>query len=168
MENKERVTIFTPVTNDSQKRLLQIMNDSPTIVKLNETKEWAITALKPAVKWRIAEVARKIKESNNDVESVLLEMANSMPLLAEAITLALLNDKDRIESDEFKQVYDLLMWETDDKNWGGLFLEILGLLDIDFFFTNIELVMIFQKMTTERKIKIAEQKQLLQGQSGDK
>lgn len=161
-------TVFTAVSNDAQKRLLQIMNDSPTIVKLNETEEWKITALKPAVKWRIAEVARKIKETSSDTESVLLEMANSMPLLAEALTLALLNDKDRIESDEYKQVYELLMWETDDRNWGNLFLEVLGLLDIDFFFTNIELVQIFQKMTTERKTKLAEQRQLLQGQSGGK
>lgn len=126
-------TVFTSVSNAAQKRLLQIMNDSPTIVKLNETEEWKITALKPAVKWRIAEVARKIKETSSDTESVLLEMANSMPLLAEALTLALLNDKDRIESDEYKQVYELLMWETDDRNWGNLFLEVLGLLDIDFF-----------------------------------
>lgn len=161
-------TVFTAVSNAAQKRLLQIMNDSPTIVKLNETEEWKITALKPAVKWRIAEVARKIKETSSDTESVLLEMANSMPLLAEALTLALLNDKDRIESDEYKQVYELLMWETDDRNWGNLFLEVLGLLDIDFFFTNIELVQIFQKMTTERKTKLAEQRQLLQGQSGGK
>ncbi|HPT40449.1 MAG TPA: hypothetical protein PLQ44_02500 [Candidatus Paceibacterota bacterium] len=165
---KNTNTIFTAVSNDAQKRLLQIMNDSPSIVKLNETEEWKITALKPAVKWRIAEVARKIKESNSDTESVLMEMANSMPLLAEVLTLALLNDKDRIESDEFKQIYEMLMWETDDKNWGNLFLEVLGLLDVDFFFTNIELVQIFQKMTTERKLKMEEQRQLLQGQNGDK
>lgn len=165
---KNTNTIFTAVSNDAQKRLLQIMNDSPSIVKLNETKEWKITALKPAVKWRIAEVARKIKESNSDTESVLMEMANSMPLLAEVLTLALLNDKERIESDEFKQIYEMLMWETDDKNWGNLFLEVLGLLDVDFFFTNIELVQIFQKMTTERKLKMEEQRQLLQGQNGDK
>jgi hypothetical protein len=62
-----------------------------------------------------------------------MEMANSMPLLAEVLTLALLNDKERIESDEFKQIYEMLMWETDDKNWGNLFLEVLGLLDVDFF-----------------------------------
>ena len=60
------------ISIESQKSLLRVMNDSPTIVKLNETKEWKITALKPAVKWLIAEEAAKIKQSESDTANVLI------------------------------------------------------------------------------------------------
>ena len=139
------------ISTEAQKKLLKIMNDSPTIVKLNNTIDWKITALKPAVKWLIAEEAAKIKQSNEDVESVAIAMATSLPVICRCLTLALLNDKKRIE-EEYEQIYDLLMWETEDRHWGTLFLEILKLLDTDAFFLNINFVMMILDMTAQRKM----------------
>ena len=77
------------ISVESQKLLLRVMNDSPTIVKLNETKEWKITALKPAVKWMIAEEAAKIKQSKPDTMNVAIAMATNMPCICRCLALAL-------------------------------------------------------------------------------
>lgn len=147
------------ISIESQKSLLRVMNDSPTIVKLNETKEWKITALKPAVKWLIAEEAAKIKQSESDTANVLISMATNLPCICRCLTLALLNDKDRIKN-EYERLYEILMHETDDRHWGNLFLEVLKLLETDAFFLNISLVEMFLKMTSERKMTKAEAEQL--------
>lgn len=155
------------ISVESQKLLLRVMNDSPTIVKLNETKEWKVTALKPAVKWLIAEEAAKIKQSQPDTMNVAIAMATNMPCICRCLTLALLNDKKRIE-DEYDIVYDLLMYETDDKHWGNLFLEVLKLLETDAFFLNISFVEMFLNMTAQRKMTNQEAEQLQPEQNTDK
>lgn len=155
------------ISIESQKTLLRVMNDSPTIVKLNETKEWKITALKPAVKWMIAEEAAKIKQSQPDTMNVAIAMATNMPCICRCLTLALLNDKKRIE-EEYDIVFELLFFETDDKHWGNLFLEVLRLLDTDAFFLNISLVEMFLNMTTQRKMTKKEAEQLPPEQNTDK
>lgn len=155
------------ISIESQKTLLRVMNDSPTIVKLNETKEWKVTALKPAVKWMIAEEAAKIKQSQPDTMNVAIAMATNMPCICRCLTLALLNDKKRIE-EEYDIVFDLLFFETDDKTWGNLFLEVLRLLDTDAFFLNISLVEMFLNMTTQRKMTKKEAEQLPPEQNTDK
>ena len=147
------------ISIESQQALLRVMNDTPTIVKLNETKDWKITALKPAVKWAIAEEAAKIKQSESDTANVLINMATNMPCICRCLTLALLNDKERIEK-EYDRVYELLLYETDDRHWGNLFLEVLKLLETDAFFLNISFVEMFLKMTSERKMTKAEAEQL--------
>lgn len=155
------------ISIESQQLLLRVMNDSPTIVKLNETKEWKITALKPAIKWRIAEEAAKIKQSQPDTMNVAIAMATNMPCICRCLTLALLNDKKRIE-EEYDIVFELLFFETDDKHWGNLFLEVLRLLDTDAFFLNISLVEMFLNMTTQRKMTKKEAEQLPPEQNTDK
>lgn len=155
------------ISIESQQLLLRVMNDSPTIVKLNETKEWKITALKPAVKWMIAEEAAKIKQSEPDTMNVAIAMATNMPCICRCLTLALLNDKKRIE-EEYDIVFELLFFETDDKHWGNLFLEVLRLLDTDAFFLNISLVEMFLNMTTQRKMTKKEAEQLPPEQNTDK
>lgn len=155
------------ISIESQQALLRVMNDTPTIVKLNETKDWKITALKPAVKWLIAEEAAKIKQSESDTANVLINMATNMPCICRCLTLALLNDKERIEK-EYDRVYELLLYETDDRHWGNLFLEVLKLLETDAFFLNISFVEMFLKMTSERKMTKAEVEQLQQEQNTGK
>lgn len=155
------------ISIESQQLLLRVMNDSPTIVKLNETKEWKITALKPAIKWMIAEEAAKIKQSQPDTMNVAIAMATNMPCICRCLTLALLNDKKRIE-EEYDIVFELLFFETDDKHWGNLFLEVLRLLDTDAFFLNISLVEMFLNMTTQRKMTKKEAEQLPPEQNTDK
>lgn len=154
---KEVVTPSSQISDEAMERLAQIMNDSPTIVKLNGT-EWRITALKPGTQWLIAEEACKIiKGEKMSMGDVIKEFSVNLPSVAKVITLALLNDKERIHSDEYHKVYDQLLWgDYDIKDWATLLVEILNLLDVDFFFASTNVVQTVRKQALTRKTQAAE------------
>lgn len=156
---KKEVTPQTPVTNDAMSRLAQLMNDSPTMMKLHGT-EWEIYALKPGTQWLITEEACKIVDKENmSMGDVLKQFAINLPSVCRTLTLALLNDKQRIYSEEYKEVYELLMWgEYDMKDWAVLLAEILNLVDVDFFFASTNVVKTLRRNTLDRKMTMEEQK----------
>ncbi len=164
-ELESRVTPDKPVSDESMERLARIMNDSPSLVKLHGT-EWRITGLKPGVQWLIAEQAcQVVKGEKSSMGDVIKEFAVNLPAVVNVITLALLNDKDRIFSDyvkrelsdEYRQVYDLLMWgEYDMKDWALLLGEILNLISTDFFFESTNVIQTVREMTLTRKMTKAE------------
>lgn len=156
-EEAKRVTPSTPLSDVAMERLAQIMNDTPTIVRLQGT-EWEIKALKPGTQWMIAEEACKIvKDENLSMGDVIKEFAVNLPSVAKVITLALLNDKDRINSDEYQQVYDQLLWgDYDIKDWATLLVEILNLLDVDFFFASTNVIQTVRNQALTRKTQAAE------------
>lgn len=153
------------VSDESMERLARIMNDSPSLVTLHGT-EWSITGLKPGVQWLIAEQACQIvKGEKLSMGDVIKEFAVNLPAVVHVITLALLNDKERIFSDyekkelseEYHQVYDLLMWgEYDMKDWALLLGEILNLISTDFFFESTNVIQTVREMTLTRKMTKAE------------
>ena len=84
---------------------------------------------------------------------------------AHVITLALLNDKDRIFSDyekkelsdDYHKVFDLLMWrDYDIKDWALLLGEILNLISTDFFSRVSIVIQTVREMTLARKMTKAE------------
>lgn len=160
-EKKENsvVTPKTPVSDNSMARLARLMNDSPTMMKLHGT-EWEIHALKPGTQWLIAEEACKIVDRENmAMGDVLKQFAVNLPSVCRTLTLALLNDKQRIHSEEYKEVYELLMWgEYDMKDWAVLLAEILNLVDVDFFFASTNVVKTLRRNTLDRKMTMEEQK----------
>lgn len=157
----------SPLSDEAMQRLAQIMNDSPTIVKLQGT-EWKITALKPGTQWLIAEEACKIvKEEKMAMGDVVKEFAKNLPSVAKVITLALLNDKKRINSEEYQIVFDQLMWgEYKAKDWVTLLVEILNLLEVDFFFASTNVIQTVRNQALGRKKQAAELSLL--GQNMDK
>lgn len=154
---KPKVTPSSPLSDNAMQRLAQIMNDSPTIVKLRGT-EWRITALKPGTQWLIAEEACKIVRGENlSMGDVIKEFASNLPSVTRVITLALLNDKDRIHSHEYQQVYDQLLWgDYDIKDWATLLVEILNLIDVDFFFASTNVIQTVRSQALQRKMQAAE------------
>lgn len=156
-EEAKKVTPSTPLSDVAMERLAQIMNDTPTIVRLQGT-EWEIKALKPGTQWMIAEEACKIvKGENLSMGDVIKEFAVNLPSVAKVITLALLNDKGRINSDEYQQVYDQLLWgDYDIKDWATLLVEILNLLDVDFFFASTNVIQTVRNQALTRKTQAAE------------
>ncbi len=95
---------------------------------------------------------------------VIKEFAVNLPAVAHVITLALLNDKDRIFSDykelsdDYHKVFDLLMWrDYEIKDWALLLGEILNLISTDFFFESINVIQTVREMTLARKMKKTEQ-----------
>ena len=165
-KEKEAIKERNRVSDESMERLARIMNDSPSIVKLHDT-EWCIKGLKPGVQWLVAEQAcRIVKGEKLSMGDVIKEFAVNLPAVAHVITLALLNDKERIFSDynkrelseEYHQIYDLLMWgEYDMKDWALLLGEILNLISTDFFFESTNVIQTVREMTLARKTKKTEQ-----------
>lgn len=167
MKERNYKKITEQVSLDSQQRLIQIMNDSPSLKKLAGT-EWEIRALKPAVQWMIAEEAVKIAKTEDlTAKDIYLNLTKNMPSVFRILALALLNDKDKIEKD-YDNLVETLKWESKPKEWAGILLEVLNLIDVDFFFATTNAIQMFRMITTERKTTMEEQKQLSVEQNGDK
>lgn len=157
MKGRIQKTVNDPISNEEMDRLAQIMLDSPSLVKLKNT-EWAITALKPAVTWMIAQEAVKInKKEDSNYADVIKGISESFPSVCRILTLALLNDKVRIET-EYQKVYDMLMWECEIRDWGTLLFEVLNLINVEDFFFLTAQTEIFREIALNRKMKMKEQK----------
>lgn len=152
--NKKRDEVkkkeFKEASDESMEKLVKVMTDAPTLVKLADAG-WEVRALKPAVQWEIAKIACDIhKAENASYGDVLKGFATSLPDVVRVITLALLNDKKRIE-EEYDLVYDTLMWESNPSEWANVLLEILNLQDIGFFLQITQVTEIFRQSTLQRK-----------------
>ena len=167
MEKIRHKTLYQPVSDEAMERLVRVMNDTPTIVKLANA-DWEITALKPAVQNLIAKEACDInKVEKASFEDICKCFAHNLPSVVRIITLALLNDKERIEKD-YQRVYETIMWESEMKDWGTLLVQVLELIDVGFFFQITESTQMFRQMSLARKTTMEEARKLSQGQSGVK
>lgn len=145
-----------PVSDEAMERLVEVMTDSPTLVKLANIG-WEIRALKPAVQWEIAKIACDItKVEKACFGDVIKSFSGNLPNIVRVVTLCLLNDKKRIE-EEYDKVYDALMWESNPSEWATLLFEIYQKLDVGFFFQITDAIQMFKLMTLERKKKMKEQ-----------
>lgn len=144
--------VISPPSDEAMDKLARLMNDSPTLKKLHGT-EWEIRSLRPGTQWLIAEEACKVvKGENLAAGDVIKEFATEMPSVCRVLTLALLNDKERIYGDEYARVYDLLMWgEYTIRDWVALLFEVLQLIDVDFFFASTSVIETIRQNTLERK-----------------
>lgn len=163
MENKKDKK---NISVDAMERLAKVMNDTPTIVKMSNT-EFAITALKPGTQWLIAEESCKImKAEQGNFKDVIKQFAINIPSVVHVITLAILNDKNRIfedyksrkYSEEYQSVYDTIMWETSPDNWLSLLVEIMNMLSMDYFFQSTNAVAMIREAALGRKMKMEELK----------
>ena len=163
MENKKDKK---NISADAMERLAKVMNDTPTIVKMSNT-EFAITALKPGTQWLIAEESCKImKAEQGNFKDVIKQFAVNIPSVVHVITLAILNDKNRIfddyksrkYSEEYQSVYETIMWETNPDNWLSLLVEIMNMLSMDYFFQSTNAVAMIREAALGRKMKMEELK----------
>lgn len=155
------------VSLDSQARLAEILNDSPRLVSLNGT-EWEIRALRMGSQWLICQEAIKICKANEQTfGDIMRQFAVNIPSVIKVLVIALLNDKNKIFkdgiesnglSDLFKATYDTLMWECNTSQFGNILLEVLQLVDVDFFEASHRILEIFRETTMARKNQTLEQK----------
>ena len=83
---------------------------------------------------------------------VINGFAVNMPAGGRGITLSLLNDKKRIDSEDYQQVDDRLLWgDYDIKDWATLLVEILNLLDGEFFFASTNVIQTVRNQALMRK-----------------
>lgn len=164
MEKKKEEIKELPLS--AMEKLAKVMNDTPTVVKMSKT-EFPITALKPGTQWLIAEESCKIlKAEKGNFADVIKQFSVNIPSVVRVITLAILNDKDRIfsnyknreYSEEYTSIYETIMWETKQENWIGLVVEIINMLSMDYFFQVTNAIAIIREMALGRKMTMEEQK----------
>lgn len=162
----EKAKQVPEVNLEAQERLVEILTDSPRIISLNGS-EWAIKALRMGTQYLIAKKVIEIKRAeDNTFGDIIQQFAVNIPAVIEVITLALLNDKNKIFKDgvdggEYSELYETtyqtLMWECKVEDFGNLLLEILQLIDTNFFMESCRILEMF-KMSTTARTKINEQK----------
>lgn len=155
------------VSLEAQERLAEILNDSPHIISLNGT-EWEIRALRMGTQWLIAKKCIEVvKVENANFGDIVKQFATNIPAVLEVLTLALLNDKEKIfkngnerygYSDLYQSTYDTLMWECKVEDFGNIFLETLQLIDVSFFLESCRMLEIFRESTMARKNQTLAQK----------
>lgn len=148
------------VSLDAQARLAEILTDSPRLVSLNGT-EWEVRALRMGTQWLIAQKAIEVNKAESaTMGDILKQFAVNMPAILDVITLALLNDKNKIyrngrECDGFSDLYyttkDTLSWDCDPTQFAELLLEIFQMMSVDFFWNALDILAVFRASVTERK-----------------
>lgn len=153
---------------ESQKRLAEILNDSPHLVSLNGT-EWEVRALRFGTQWLVSKKCVEVAEADTKTfGDVIKQFSVNIPAILDVLTLCLLNDKNKIyeggnERNGYSKLYyatrDTLEWECNVSQFGNILLECLQLLDVDFFYQSLDMLQIFREsvLGTKRK-RIAEQK----------
>ena len=83
---------------------------------------------------------------------IVKQFAVNLPSVCRVLTLALLNDREKIEGEEYKEVYDRLMWgESGVRTWAQLLAEVLNMIDVDFFFASTNVIKTLRQSTLDRK-----------------
>ena len=164
---KDKSTESKDASLGAQERLAEILNDSPRIVSLNGT-EWEIRALRMGTQYLIAQEVIKInKVENANFGDIINQFAVNIPSVLKILTLALLNDKNKIfkngnEKDGFSELYsatyNTLQWDCNVNEFGLILLETLQLLDTSFFMESCRIVEMFRAATTARRTMTEEQK----------
>lgn len=147
MEDKKEINEL-----DAQLRLAEVMNDTPHIIKLGE-RTFEVTALKPGVQRLIAQEAAKIAKSGENYADVIKQFAVAVPSVIRCLCLAILNDKKKIQGEEYQALYDYIEYETDSKQWLSVLVDILQMLNLDFFFIITGQIDLFRQMTLQKKIR---------------
>ena len=153
---------------ESQKRLAEILNDSPHLVSLNGT-EWEVRALRFGTQWLVSKKCVEVAEADTKTfGDVIKQFSVNIPAILDVLTLCLLNDKNKIykdgnERNGYSKLYyatrDTLEWECNVSQFGNILLECLQLLDVDFFYQSLDMLQIFRESVLGMKRKrIAEQK----------
>lgn len=133
----------------AQLRLAEILNDSPRTIKLGG-REFKIKALRPGTQWLLAEEACKIAKNGESFTDLIKQFAMNAPSVAKCLCLAILNDKEKINGNEYSELMDFIQWETNPNEWIGVLVEVLQMIEIGFFLTSISVVDNFRQMMKKK------------------
>lgn len=167
-KNEAKVTNKeNPIDLSAQERLAEILNDSPRLVSLNGT-QWEVKALRMGTQYLIAQKAIQVaKGESANFGDIIKQFSVNIPSVIDVITLALLNDKNKIYQDGneslgfstlYKSTYDTLMWDCKVEDFGEILFDVLQMIDISFFMESHRILEIFRESTMTRKMMTREAK----------
>lgn len=110
----------------------EILTNEPTYITIGD-KEYAITALVPNTQWKISLLINKMQKAESSIEGILGAMGTNIPVLAEIIALAIINDETRFKAELEELKHELLM-SQDYHQWFDIVRIIFEKLDFGFFF----------------------------------
>lgn len=158
------------VSEEAQNRLAEILADAPSIESFAGT-EWEMRPLRFGTQYLIVDEVCKINKAESATYGdVLKGMLAQMPATCKVITLALLNDRNKIYqngdpnqgySKLFKQTFNTILWESNKADLTKIMLDCLQMVDVSFFMEALGMLQIFRAQVTEKKrtrIKIPGQK----------
>lgn len=156
------------VSQEAKQRLVQIMADSPTLIKLGDN-EWEIRDLRTYSRIKIAEVFNKIEVTDGSVENIIIKEATNLKYSAEIVAIVLLNHtftEDLSDNEERikKMTTKVLLETTNESEWIGIVLQAVNSLSPEVVFQISLLAKIISSSITTRKKKIVEQSQSMQQQ----
>jgi hypothetical protein len=157
---KQQEKELLQVSDEAQNRLAEILADSPSIEKLAGT-EWEMRPLRMGTQYLIVnEVCKINKADSSTYGDVLKALMMSMPALCNVLTLALLNDKNKIYqngdpnqgfSKLYKRTYDTIMWNAEKGEMAKIMVNCLQMVDVSFFMDALAMLQIFRASVTEKK-----------------
>lgn len=155
---------YQGVSMEAQKKLLDTMNDMPTIIKFKEDKEVRIKALRVYSRNLISQRAWHVKHTEANSENIIVAMAQNVEMMSEVIAIILLNDKFTKDKDNNEKLIKdkalEIQLQTDDfSDWGTIMITALQMLDVNYFFQITALLPMFLEMTAGRKQTMEEQGQ---------
>ena len=148
------------VSDEAQNRLAEILADAPSIEKLAGT-EWEMRPLRFGTQYLIVDEVCKINQAESATYGdVLKGMLAQIPATCKVLTLALLNDKNKIYqngdpnqgfSKLFNKTYNTVLWEADRNDLAKIMLDCLQMVDVSFFMEALGMLQIFRASVTEKK-----------------
>lgn len=148
------------VSEESQNRLAAILADSPSIEKFAGT-EWEMRPLRFGTQYLIVEEVCKINQAESATYGDVLKcMLAQIPATCKVLTLALLNDRNKIYQNGdpnqgfsrlFKQTYNTVLWESERNDLAKIMLDCLQMVDVSFFMEALGMLQIFRAQVTEKK-----------------
>lgn len=157
---KQQERELLQVSDEAQNRLAEILADEPSIEKFDGT-EWEMKPLRNGTMYLIVEEVCKInKEEHTTYDEVFHGIMVAIPSVCKILTLALLNDKNKIYqncdanqgfSKLFKKTCDTVLWSADRANLAKIMLDCLQMVDVSFFMDALAMLQIFRASVTEKK-----------------
>lgn len=148
------------VSDEAQNRLAAILADAPSIEKLAGT-EWEMRPLRFGTQYLIVDEVCKINQAESATYGDVLKcMLAQIPATCKVLTLALLNDRNKIYqngdanqgfSKLFKQTYNTILWESERNDLAKIMLDCLQMVDVSFFMEALGMLQIFRASVTEKK-----------------
>jgi hypothetical protein len=135
---------------DVQMLISSVMADLPKPIKIGE-RTYNIRALRAGTQNLIALEACKIAKSGESFGDIIKQFASNVPSVIRVITLAVLNDKDKIFGEEYQQLYDYIEWEVSPREYLNILIEVFKMLNIDAFFLICSQIDLFRNQLTKKR-----------------
>lgn len=139
---------------DAQLRLAEVMNDTPRQIKLGD-RTFSIRALRPGIQMLIAHEAAKIAKAEQSFSDIIKQFSENIPSVIRVLTLAILNEREHTSeaSPIYQSTYEFIEWETNPNQWLSVLVEVLQMLDLNFFFQSTTQIDLFRQITLMNKKK---------------